>query len=291
MQHHRSRPCRAAGACIGILLLVACFTHLRAQERNTEVSFSLTDPVYTLGAPVFLEFELRNASNDVVRADLGENRQGTFAISVTSPGGTTTPQVSLPLVGGLQRSGDIVVSPGGSHRQRLLLNKWVDFPDIGVYLVEVTMINPVWDRTGRRVPMEPFRTQVRILPRNEVRLRETCERLATEIENSISVEFAVEAAEALGHVRENLAVPYLKRALESRKYVESQVVGALERIGTREAVDVLIALLEEAGQHGLDASTQLGTRAILSRQALDRLALSTTDPELRWSINEAITGP
>jgi hypothetical protein len=236
-----------------------------------------------------LEFELHNDSNDIVRTDLGPDRQRTFSISVVSPDGTRTPQVSLPPVSGLHRRGEIVISPGESYRQRLLLNKWVDFRGVGVHVIEVAMINPIWAGTDERVRVEPFRTQLGILPRNEVRLRETCDRLASEIENSTSVEVALEAAEALGHVRDNIAVPYLERALASRKYVEPQIIGALERIASRQAVDVLVALLEEAGEQGLDPSSQVGTRAILGRRALARMALATTDPELRRFIDEAIT--
>jgi len=234
-----------------------------------------------------LRFELHNVSDDPIRTDLGQDLKGTFALSVSNPDGTTTSEISLPTVTGFHRTSEITVMPGDTFRQELLLNEWVAFPVAGVYIVEVAMKNPIL--TGNeRVIVEPFRTQINILPRNEARLSETCDRLAAEIENSNSVELAVKAAEALASVRDNIALPYLKRALDSGKYVEPQIIGGLERIGSRQAVDVLIALLGEVGEQRYDASTRAGTRAILARQGLQRIALATNDAELRSYIEDAI---
>ena len=231
---NRSGMSHSVAALIGLLVLVACFTHSRAQIQAPGVSFLPASSVLSLREPVVLQFELHNESDGPIRTDLGQNLKGTFALSVSDPDGTITSEVSLPPVTGLHRTGEITVMPGDTYRQELLLNEWVDFPVVGVYVVEIAMKNPIW--TGNeRILVESFRTQIDILPRNEARLRETCDRLAAEIENSNSVEIAVSAAEALASVRDSVALPYLKRALDSGKYVERQIIGGLERIGSRRA--------------------------------------------------------
>ena len=272
---------------IGVLLSICCVMQLRAQDSGPEIFYALTDSAFTLHEPVIVEFELRNQTEGVVRADLGSNYKNGFVITVRYPDNTTASEVSLPQAFGLHVGGQIAVAPGESYRQPLLLNEWINFQNAGQYLVEIALTNPLRTASQEEVFPERFITTLNIRPRDETSLLETCERLASEIEAATSVEVAIRAAEALSYVSDNVAVPYLERALQSRQYVEAQIVVGLERIGTREAADVLIALVREAGEQGLDASTQLGRRAILAQQRLSRIADRTADSDLRRYILES----
>lgn len=284
---HQTRSNNPVTPLIGVLFSMCCVMQLRAQVIGPEILYALTDSAFTLHEPVIVEFELRNETEGVVRADLGSDYKNGFVMAVRYPDGTTASEVSLPQVFGISLPGEITVGPGESYQQPLLLNEWINFQNVGQYSVEIALANPLWTASQEVVFPERFITTLDIRPRDETSLLETCERLASEIEAATSVTIAIRAAEALSYVSDNVAVPCMERALQSRQYVEAQIVAGLERIGTREAADVLIALLREAGVQGLDSSTQVETRVIHAQQGLSRIAARTANSDLRRYILES----
>jgi HEAT repeat protein len=79
-------------------------------------------------------------------------------------------------------------------------------------------------------------------------------------------------------VKDPIAVPYLRRALLSKKLVEPLAIKGLEQIANEAAVRVLIESLKVV----------YADTAVLSRSALTRIRNQTHDPELRHEIDHVL---
>ena len=79
-----------------------------------------------------------------------------------------------------------------------------------------------------------------------------------------------------------------ERALRSGKYVEDRVIEGLARVGNEDAAQILIAVVNESPAWPPNAETAAGTRAILARQALQKIAASTSNERLRQEIQRTI---
>jgi hypothetical protein len=261
-----------------------------AQGTGVTVSYSLGSQTVTLGEPVFLRFEVQNGSREAIKVDLGQNRKQAFLFDVTFPNGTTVTQLSMPTRQGISPIGRISVGVGETYKQTLLLYEWVDLSQVGTYQIDVKLASSIESVTGVRIAAPAFRTVFNILPRDEFVLREVCDKLLSRIEGSQSVEEAMEAALALSHVRDSIAVPFLDRALRSGKQVANEAVSGLERIGDMSAVQVLISFVRETDATPIDINTYAGTREILARSALERIQRRTSDLAIKQAIQSAL-GP
>jgi hypothetical protein len=220
--------------------------------------------------------------------DLGQDRTQNFVFDIRYPNGTTIAAVSKPLRDGASILGTISLDAGEDYAQTLVLNEWFDFSAVGIYEIEVGLAKAIRNDRGLVVPTSVSRIVLNVLPRNESRLSEVCEDLVRQIETSRSVEDYTAAAGALRHVSDPIAIPFLERALRSGKYVEQQIIGGLERIGGMAAAQALMSVLAAAGSGPIDPNTRSGTRAILARQALQRIELASTDLALKQMIREAV---
>jgi hypothetical protein len=81
---------------------------------------------------------------------------------------------------------------------------------------------------------------IEITAEDSVRLNESCASFAKQIEKASSYHEAADAALALSFVKDPIAVPYLKTALFAKQLVEPVTIDGLEKIGNKEAVQLLV---------------------------------------------------
>jgi hypothetical protein len=274
------------------LLLVACgglwAERLSARNEGVSVSYSVAPSAITMHEPVIVRFDVLNKSTRPITVRLGRDRAEGFAFTLKWPDGSAHTAPPKPLREGIYDPGDVSLAPGERLRHQLLLNEWASFPSPGTYGLDVRLLAPIEMSSGAKFVSVPYHTSFKVLPRDESRLKAACERLVQQIESTDSFLETQEAAAALAHVDDPIVVPYLKRALRSGKFVEDRIIEGLARVGSEDAAQVLIATIKESPAWPPNAETAAGTRAILARRALQRIAASTPNERLRQEISRSL---
>jgi hypothetical protein len=266
---------------------VICATAIAQPEDGIDAGISLEFSSYTLGEPVRARLVVTNRMNTPVQLELGRDRKENFEFVLIRPDGERTTSSALPEREGMFELGKISVAAGGRFDQMLLLNEWTTFTELGTYVVEAKLTAPVRTDAGP-VAVPALRQAFAIAARDEVSLVQACERLVQELERAHSVREARDAAFALVAIQDPLTVPYLERALGSKKYVEAIALNGLAAIADASAVRVLIAVANESTSWPPDASTTVGHRSLLANQALSRAAEKTSDQALKARMLRAV---
>ncbi len=293
---------RVLVVAMALSMVPAGQSQTREGQADVEMSVTVEKTSLVLFEPVFVDLSFRNLLNDPIRYNVNRfdeelNSPGGplkewLSFSVTAPDGETRhiprsrPREGLADFGSVTLSplGFVTLSPQGVWTERLLLNEWYAFDSPGVYRVQIDFEWTFESMAGE--PMrrpEPGSVEIRIGERDEARLREISEELAMEALSNSDRMQAVSAAETLSHVRDPVAVQYLARLSTSGDFrVKEEAVVGLGRIGTEEAVDVLLGQLSAAN----------GTFIIYVRDALEAAAANTSDSALRSRIQEGLrSGP
>jgi hypothetical protein len=254
-------------------------------QNASPVSYVLESPDVVPGEPVFLRFVVHNTSAAPLKLDLGQDRKQSFVFDVNFPDGTTASDLVKPLRSGLAASGDISVAASERYTQTLLLNEWINFNAPGTYVVDVEVAKALQLSGGSTAPIPRFVTRVNVLPHDDQRLDQICARLTDQISAERSVGRARDLALALSYVRDPVAVPFLREAYERNRYVESEVIDGLERIGDVMAIETLISML--ATDVSQDASWN-ESRIARARWALTNLEGASTDANTKRTIQLAL---
>jgi hypothetical protein len=250
-------------------------------ESDIFTEFSIKNEKLTLHEPVVLTFKIVNKAGSVVHYDLGRDRKENFAFTVTMPNGDA---IQLPRLrrNGFTRGGNIAIMPGQTYSQQILLNEWLDLKTQGQYKITAGLLPPEKsdrvDSGAAAQVVEVYRGSFEIGPRNEQTLTNLCQDLALGIENSSSYEEAAQFALELSYVNDEIAVPYLQRALLSNKLVEMFAIQGLERIATIEAVKSL----------SLGLTIQFHNTSLLARSALQRIESSSSDHAIKEEIQRIL---
>jgi hypothetical protein len=234
-----------------------------------------------LHEPVYATFSVRNDTRATIRFSMGRNDKGLFSFSVTPPTRQTLeiPKIPPPPEGGLHVVSEPSLKPGQQYTQRLLLNEWYEFPSSGAY--RVTLRSDIVFENDRG---QPVRTSgnttftVQIAPKDDARLEIICSELTTRALAQAGVRPRVDAARALSYVGDPVAIPYLSQLLENGKSVEQYGIIGLDRIGTNEAIDVLLSNVQRA-------EPELRQQIIA---VLRRVEARTSDQSLRTRIRAAL---
>jgi hypothetical protein len=264
-----------------------CFASQAQGQSGLEANFAMEFPSFTLSQPVRAQLTIVNRTNAPAKLSLGRDRKENFSFLLTRPDGSKSKLPPLPKREGLYDLGRVTLESGHKFEQKLLLNEWTTFKDEGTYVLEVTLTTPIESESGA-VHVPTFRKVFDVTARDDVKLHQVCEQLAGQIELSRSVREARESASALAAIRDPLAVPYLERALASKKYVEIIAVDALANIANAGAIQVLKAVANESPQWPPDANTTTGYRSMLANEALTRLAETASDEEIKDRLHKAI---
>lgn len=213
-------------------------------QEDVVISFATQASDVTLHEPIFADFSVHNGLDEAIQFDLGHNFKSSFQLTVTQPDGSviTVPRLSEE---GFGLIGRVSLEPKGRYDQRLLLNEWYAFAEPGSYKIEGRLSAPIQTLSGREVNTSLLPSlSLRILPRNRERLRKVCQALLHTAVESADVSEATEAALALSHIRDPVAVPYLEEGLRRRRLLWPYAIPGLARIANAEAIEVLILTME-----------------------------------------------
>ncbi len=232
---------------------------------------------FSLKEPVTVRLMIRNNSNQAMAFDLGLNDEQNLAWTATRSGLAKTVPPESPVTG-IGTIGRHRLQPGEEFSQPLVLNDWIDFDQPGDYQVELSLTTPIQFDDGQSVDRARARAVLTILPFDSAALSRRCEALT---QNSLSQNAAVahRAVRFLSFVDDPLAVPYLKRILDSSFFGKETALQALAGIGNAEAVDALIESLG-AGDEDIVA---------IARDQLGRVARRTNQEPLRGRIEKALS--
>lgn len=220
---------------------------------------------FTLHEPIYLEFSVENTQDREIKIDLGKNREGRFVFDVVSPDGTQHNNLRLQ-DWGAGSAGVTSVAPGETYRQQVLLNEWFTFTETGDYNV-----------LGRVDSGSPSSLLIRIEPRDERTLHLVCRDLVQRILAAEGYR-QDEVTRGLSYVEDPVAIPYIASILQANVLSQYPLVRTLERIGTRDAVEVLISALKSKDE---DVRK-------LARNTLSRMAEQTTHEAARDRIRSAL---
>ncbi len=231
---------------------------------------------FTLKEPVTARLVIKNDSSQTMAFDLGLNNQQNLRWTASSSGLDKTSQPELKLTG-LGAIGRHRLQPEEEFSHSLILNEWIDFDQPGEYRIELSLTTPIEFDGGTSVAAARAGAVVTILPFDSAALSRRCQELA---QNSLSRNAAVarRAVMALSFADDPLAVPYLRRVLDSSYFGKEIALEALARIGTVEAVDSLIQSLDAADEDIV----------AIARDQLGRLARRTGDDSLRSRIEKSL---
>lgn len=247
-------------------------------SKSEIISYSLITSNVTLNEPVVIEMTIENTLATPINANLGADRKEGFRFTITRPDGVRS---ALPPLRreGMSRIGRLTLQPGDSHKQRLLLNEWVDFPTPGKYEITVQLANPIYAQNGLVVAKpHSFHATLEVTPREPEKLKSVCENFLGQMVTSKSYEQAAESVLAISYVNDPIAVPYLEKAMTSGKLVELIAIEGLSRIANKEAIQSLIKAL----------SLQDPVVGMMTRAALTRIESKIADEPLKQQINRAL---
>jgi hypothetical protein len=160
------------------------------------------------------------------------------------------------------------------------MDGWMDFTATGHYEIEARLAKPIYSEADDPVGGEEVsRVELDVTPRSELVLAKRCEALAGQVEAFASYESAAQAALALSHVTDPVALPYLRRVLLAKKLVEPIAIEGLEKIASADAVQAL----------SLGLKIEYNDTAVLSRAALLRIESQTPDPTIKKEITRILS--
>lgn len=268
-----------------LLMLVACCAFVPKSSSSTAPSLghvrcSITPQKasYTLGEPILATLKIINESDAPSKVYLGFDQEGGLLFTIKKPSGVSFTAPQIPARDGLSKISTITIQPNKTFTKRLILNRWHQFSETGIYGIRWSLTPPsnssanTCDGETIYVELESY---------NATRLKEVSEELVTIIANDYGNNArAVQAAQALITIKDPLVVTYLSRAASANSAVDDIVIEGLESIGDRPAAEALITILNRAKP---DSSSFSEARA-----ALEDIAEKEQNPELLRLIRNAI---
>ena len=271
------------------LFLSAATVSAAAQTAATgRMTLASEQPQSVLHEPVYLTLSLRNETPEVMTFDLGLNHEVALSLSVVTPGGETIrtpkrlgnddlgtdPGVSVGV------PGKVSLPPGETYTQRVLVNKWYEFPAPGRYEIKIGIDAPLRTKSGQAVtPAGSGSTTLLLRQRDAAYLQRLTMMLAEVAVSGAGVEPRREAAIALSYVHDPVAIPSLVRVLQNGNLIAEYGIVGLLRVGGAEAADALIQSLGRTTDARLLALTKI---------ALQRIEGEVTDKALKGRIHAAV---
>ena len=204
-------------------------------------SYRVDSPI-TLHEPVILEREFDNSTSEAIDLHLGRNSLGGLILSLIRPNGATVTAHpgEGPAIGGPYTMNTIRMKPGEHYVQRILLNEWLDFGDVGSYRLDVRFKGAGRTASGDNVTISrDASVAIMVLPRDGEKLREVCNGWLNQLLQPRDADDAREAAKALASINDPIAVGYLRDVIRSDMSVFNYAITALRRMATPEAIQVL----------------------------------------------------
>jgi hypothetical protein len=230
-----------------------------------------------LHEPLDVVLTIHNAGPEAAVIDLGADRKSGITVKMQLPDGTEKVG-RIPVHGDVSRIGRITLKPGQSYSQDLIINEWTEFGVPGLYRIAVLFDNPIIMPDGTTSKLGPINIVANVGPQNDEILRRFCDDTLRKLLTADSSEAALNAAGALSYVQDPVAVPYLRQAFGNPHRVHSSLVSGLERIGTHDAIEVLLEMVAK----------EPWSESGFLRFTLERMATKTRDPNLQSRIRMAL---
>ena len=262
----------------GCMLLIAIAfsvtrTSLGQSVVPLRVALSLDSQEIPLHA--LLEAHLEISNEDAEHAyvvHLGLDNEGAFSLTVKKPDGTIA-VFRKQSAEGFHTEGSYNIQPGKTYSQKLILNRWYEFPTPGTYNVTVTMDAKATEghAVGTSSSAGPdlratVSKNIVISSRDEAYLRQQCDQLLDTIRSAPSYEDVFKAADSLNAINDPIAASYLTQAAEARPPVAYRFILGLESLATKGAVEGLLELARNPNtETKVSALSSLGRLEIASQ--------------------------
>ena len=247
--------------------------------NQIDVHFKFQDSAVSLHEPVVVLFEVHNRLSQPITVTVGSLFRQFFEFSLTTPDGQvlhreTTPPPTVVTIEGQDK---IVVTPGGDYKEPLVMNQWFPFSTQGTYSLTSKLSSDIETQDGS-IRVAGQTEQLRVNPRDPVRLNKICAELAKQVQMATDVEVARFPTLELSHVEDPIAVPYLAQVIRAHTLAYASAIPGLERIGNDDAVEVLLSALSE----------NWGDTAELATRSLARMQDRITNPRLKETVKKAV---
>lgn len=246
---------------------------------QVNVDFRFQDSVVTLHEPVVVFFEVHNGLSQPITVEVGALVRQFFDFSLTTPSGQVFRKdpygglVDIVTAG----TGKITIEPGADYKEPLVMNRWFNFANQGIYTLTSRLTSQIETADGSFLAQSET-AQLRVNPRDLSRLHKICAELEKQAEIASAVDAAQFPARALSYVDDPIAVPYLARMLSAHSLAYAMAIPGLERIGNDEAVEVLLSALNE----------NYGDIAELATTSLERMQDRIANPRLKETVRKAV---
>jgi hypothetical protein len=263
------------------LCSAASHASIESDQPDVRVQYKFEETV-TLHEPVIVHFAVHNSAREPVALTLGAQNTQYFEFSLTGPDGQIVQSYANP-GGGINLlvigSGKVEIGPGEDYELPLLMNQWFHFKAAGTYFLAIRLTTNIDAPGGSSISPPKETIRITIKPRDLARLEKVCADLAREVASAPNAESAQGPALRLSYIDDPVAIPYLARLFDYAKLTDNLSVAGLERIGTDDAVRVLLSALNSGVED----------RVELSRWALTRMQERISDPHLKETVKHALT--
>jgi hypothetical protein len=250
---------------IRILLLGLAFAALLGAEKRIYAQAEMRPGTnacslgakgyFTQGQPIVMRLRVENNSFESKVVDLGYDREGALQFKLKRGEGAWMDLPQTKVREGISLVGKVTIPPGETYSQQIILDDWYKFGEPGTYVVSLMIPKSI---------CFGLELQFEITPANAESLSNMCSELVDAIRDSKkNYEKSADAAKVLAKIDDRLVVPFLAKALEANRMLDSILIPALERIGDKEAIRYLISLLEH--------NDSTSSKYELVRPALQRL--------------------
>jgi hypothetical protein len=259
-------------------LLVIASVAARTKPQKVDVQFRLQENAVTLHEPVVVVFEVHNGLKQPITITVGALVRQFFDFSLTTPSGQVlhkdpfNHQVDIVTVG----EGKIKVEPGAEYKEPLVMNQWFPFETVGTYSLTSKLTSNIETADGD-FQAESETAQLRVNPRDAVRLDKICADLTEQVETAPNAQAAQEPARTLSFIDDSIVVPYLARVLSTNTLTYNKAIAGLERIGNDNAVEVLLSVVNNDNDVGEQA-----------RSSLTRLQDRIANPRLKETVKKTV---
>lgn len=270
-----------------------------ATGTTVEARFLLVPGEYVVGVPVYVEFVLRNVSSVPLQIAASEEQGGHFAFKATDAEGNDVPAPTFESsdVGMVSPEPRVVIQPNHELRIRELVNRFVNFGKPGKYFLRCyARINLLGAGLQHGGPVPPYvqseeTLDIEIKPFEEAKVRTVAAKLFRSTESADDVA-AARAADALGYVSPDIALPLLANTMQHRvSAVRLAALRAAMRCDGNQAVACLTrALGDEDPYIRSTAARALGKIAVGSPEAAEAVSVLLVDKEwgVRWAAVQAL---
>jgi hypothetical protein len=239
-----------------------------AESLAHQVSYHLEHESVGQGEPVLVDVDLENLTSSPTEIGLGGDGNGNIDIKLVKPDGERVARRPIDGRNRLVFSGKVHLEPGGTYREVIVLNEWVDFDQIGSYVVEMGL---------KSSPSLMVRLDVKVSAKDISVLELRCSELLSRITGEASAQESIASAKALSFIDDPIVVPYWEKLLDRSDFGDN-AVSALARVGNNAAAKALISKMDIADQQIRESI----------RRALRTLSDRTNDESLKTSIDEAL---